>query len=284
MVDHGSVGLVDQLLGGCAGGVDQVVVVDCTPGDPGLRAVCDRHGARLIEPGANLGYGGGANLGAEQLEADVLVVANPDVEVSADGLRRLAAAAWRNGLAGPRLEFPDGGLQRSAHRREPRGLTTAYDLSVPFRAVAARVSRDWHPTLLSTAAHASSASCVHVLGALVAVDAQAFREVGGFDPAFFLYREETDLCHRLRAAGWQVLHEASVTAVHHSGGSTTDPRPLAARPLHLASHYRYLRTHWGRLAAARNRIVGLLAALSSVVTGPERGAWWGAVRWHLRGR
>jgi N-acetylglucosaminyl-diphospho-decaprenol L-rhamnosyltransferase len=284
VVNHRSAELVDQLLTGAAGGADEVVVVDCTPAEAGLADVCARHGARLVDPGANLGYGGGADLGAADVVADVIVVANPDVEIAAGALRSLAAAALGVGLVAPRLTFADGTLQRSAHRREPRALATAFDLSVPFQAVAARLLPGWHPTLLPAADHEVSGECAHVLGAIVAVDAAAWRSVGGFDPAYFLYREETDLCHRLRAAGWAVRFDATVAAVHRSGGSTDDARPVAARPAHLESHDRFVRSHWGRGAALRCRAVGALAAASSAVTGPARRAWWDAMRWEVRGR
>lgn len=287
VVNHRSAQLVDGLLAGCSAGADDVVVVDCTPGEPQLAEVCERRGARFVDPGTNLGYGAGANLGAAALEPgiEVVVVANPDLEVSADALRHLAGAARGVGLAAPRFTFPDGGLQRSAHRREPRGATTAFDLSVPFQAVAARLSPRWHPTLLPASDHARSLDCLHVLGALLAVDAAAFASVGGFDPAFFLYREETDLCHRLRSAGWTVRHEGTVTAVHHGGGSTPEgDAPLAAQPQHLDSHYRYIARHWGPWARRWCRAVGLVASCSSAVTGPQRPAWRTAARWHLGGR
>jgi GT2 family glycosyltransferase len=47
--------------------------------------------------------------------------------------------------------------------------------------------------------------------------------VGGFDPDFFMYFEETDLCHRLRSVGWQI-HFAPVTAIVHTGGASTSQR------------------------------------------------------------
>jgi N-acetylglucosaminyl-diphospho-decaprenol L-rhamnosyltransferase len=281
VVNFRSAALTDRMLAGAASGADEVIVVDCTPDDPGLAEVAARHGARLVAPGTNLGYGRAANLGAEHVQADVLVVANPDLVVDAAGLRRLATAAQGAGLVAPRFAFPDGGLQRSAHRREPRFVVTAFDLSVPFQAIAARWRPDWHPTLLSSGDHGRPQACRSVLGALMAVDLVAFRSVGGFDPAYFMYREETDLCRRLRDAGWGVRHDPSVEVVHDSGGSTGRDRPVATRPEHLTSHYRYIERHWGRLAAIVARVIGVVAAATSAVSGPDRRAWRETVRWHL---
>jgi GT2 family glycosyltransferase len=47
----------------------------------------------------------------------------------------------------------------------------------------------------------------------------AFEEVGGFDPRYFLYGEDLDLCRRLRLAGWQLVAVPEVFATHASGGS-----------------------------------------------------------------
>ena len=51
-------------------------------------------------------------------------------------------------------------------------------------------------------------------GCCMAIRRSVLEEVGGFDPDFFLYQEETDLCLRVRRSGyqigwcqeWQVLH------------------------------------------------------------------------------
>ena len=56
---------------------------------------------RLVEPGANLGYGRGANLGAADVTSEVLVVANPDVpsirnaQRLIDRVRQLGAGSER---------------------------------------------------------------------------------------------------------------------------------------------------------------------------------------------
>ncbi len=59
-----------------------------------------------------------------------------------------------------------------------------------------------------------------VSGFCMLVRTSDWHSVGGFDPAFFLYYEDVDLCDRLRAAGGAVVCLASVAATHLGSAST----------------------------------------------------------------
>lgn len=292
VVNHRSASLTQRLVDAVAGEVDEVVIVD-NPADedPGRRgvtaldAVATRHGnVRVVPLQRNVGYGSGANAGAAATHGDVLVVANADVQVDARSLRILAACAYRAGIAGPRFERPDGTLERSAHRREPGLGITAYDLCPPVSGLLRRIRPGWHPTLFAGADHDRPLECSHLLGALLAVDADAFRAVGGFDEAFFLYREETDLCRRLRNAGWRVRYEPAAGAVHIGGASTDGTWPMPARPVVLESHYRYIAKHRGRVVAGLARSLGTLGSLLWLARLRDRRAALRSVRWHLGAR
>jgi GT2 family glycosyltransferase len=61
-------------------------------------------------------------------------------------------------------------------------------------------------------------------GAALLIRSAAFRQVGAFDPDFFAYFEETDLCWRLWLAGWQVGFAAGAR-VRHKLGATAGGLP-----------------------------------------------------------
>jgi GT2 family glycosyltransferase len=95
------------------------------------------------------------------------------------------------------------------------------------------------------------------------VRSEAFREVGGFDPRFFLYFEETDLCRRLRTAGWELWAVGSASATHLEGASARKVEPGLAPGECLSDHYfrsRYyfLSKHYGLLAAAASEAAEIL--------------------------
>lgn len=54
----------------------------------------------------------------------------------------------------------------------------------------------------------------------MAISPAAWREIGGFDPRFFLYNEDVDLCLRLRRAGWRLVFEPLMACGHRIGAAT----------------------------------------------------------------
>jgi N-acetylglucosaminyl-diphospho-decaprenol L-rhamnosyltransferase len=57
---------------------------------------------------------------------------------------------------------------------------------------------------------------------------EAAEQVGFFDPAFFVYSDETDFCKRLRDAGWRILYVPQARAIHHDQLGT-DPDSMRRR-------------------------------------------------------
>lgn len=264
------------------GEVDEVIVVDNAtyPGD--RAALASAHpGIRFVWAATNAGYGAGANAGAAVATGDVLVVSNADIRVVVGGLRQLAAATG-GGVAGPRFVDPSGGLIRSSHHRDPLWLATLREYCGPFAALATRVRPGWHPTLCRAADHFADHRALHLLGALLAVDAGLFRRLGGFDERFFLYREETDLCRRARLAGATVSHVAGVVAEHAGDAASPDQTTLVAvRAPAVASHYRYIAKHSGWMRASAAWLIGVAGCLLWVLTGPDRRSAASGLRHHL---
>jgi len=88
-----------------------------TDGTP--QAAVERYpNVRLIDMGANLGYGTAVNRAVAQLDDDDwMIVANPDVQWGPGSIDALLAAAerWpRAGALGPLVRDPDGSVYPSA--------------------------------------------------------------------------------------------------------------------------------------------------------------------------
>lgn len=87
-----------------------------------------------------------------------------------------------------------------------------------------------------------------VTGAAVMFRLSAVRDVGFFDPVFFLYFEEVDLMYRLTQAGWGMHYVQDAKVMHDEGSSTqvqsraTDRRRRPPYVYRSWRHY-YSKTH-----------------------------------------
>ena len=94
--------------------------------------------------------------------------------------------------------------------------------------------------------------CDWTVGSFMLVRGEALRQVGGMDERFFLYSEETDLCFRIRRAGWEVMHLPEVTILHESSPTASDARLNAQMAF---AQRQYMEKHF----APVRRVAGILA-------------------------
>lgn len=166
--------------------------------------------AQLVLLDENVWLAGGMNAGAEAASGRVLVFLNNDLELSSGAIEALVEEASRPGVGavGARLLYPDGRLQHggSGWRRTSAGG------HVPFHMF------HYEEGDLPQARAAYDATSV--TGAVLAVPADLFDVVGGFDEGYILGWEDADLCMKLRAAGTRVRYRGDVEIVHHEGVTT----------------------------------------------------------------
>lgn len=254
-----------------------IVVVD-NSGDLDAAAVAP---AVVVSCPDNPGFGAGANRGVAALagqQVGVIVVLNHDVEIQPGFLAAAAAAVDRAGVgaAGGPLYLDDG-----------RGALWYAGGGVSFATGTVWQSR-------SRRAARRRRAVGFIPGAAVALAPAAWERVRGFDPEFFLYNEDLDLCLRLRRAGLTLRFEPGMVAVHRLGATTGSGRvsPLYLenlartrlrpfRPLALRCYLALLHTGYvllraathvvrgrGGLVAARALLRGHRAALAGIRRGP----------------
>ncbi len=83
-----------------------------------------------------------------------------------------------------------------------------------------------------------------ISGAAMFMKRTVYQSVGGFDPAYFFYNEDLDLCTTLRRAGNKLIYSPSLTLIHLGGGSTKPSKALKKQAL-ISSGY-YLKKHFFR--------------------------------------
>lgn len=170
----------------------------------------------------NPGYGEAANRGIAWLfqhfepgEPSTFVVLNHDARI-AGGFLAAAVAACRDqvGAAGGPIRWPDGRLWYAGG-------------GIRWWSGTVRQARD-------EAAATRAQDVGFIPATALAIQPAAWAAVGGFDPWFFLYNEDVDLCLRLRARGWRLRFEPGLAAVHDLGGATGSGGHSALYLEHLA--------------------------------------------------
>lgn len=205
-------------------GADEVVVVDSGSSDGSYEAAEAAAPSAIRVRLANVGFGRAANAGAAAVpDADVLVVANADTRFPSGAVRLMADFLERRpevGIMGPLVRFPDGRLQLSA-RAFPSIAQAIGHALLGFWRPENRWTRAYR---LTDWDHTTERAVDWVSGCCIAVRRAAFDEVDGFDPAYFMFVEDVDLCARMGAAGWKVVFSPVAEVVHAIGGSVSRRR------------------------------------------------------------
>jgi GT2 family glycosyltransferase len=222
------------------GTLSEVVVVDnaSTDGTPALvsEQFPDVH---LIVSPTNEGFGRGANRGWHAARAPYVLLLNPDTELRPGAARALlgfAQAHTAAGLVGPRILNADGSLQHSCFRfPNLRMVVTGFFGLIPLDSPA----NGRYPVEEYEQSH----QVEHLLGACLLVRRAAAEQVGLMDEQFYMYFEETDLCFRMRRAGWQNWYTPDATVVHVGAHSTSrEPERMSAE--FYRSQARFYRKHY----------------------------------------
>ena len=173
------------------------------------------------------GFAANHNAAFERCRTPYFCVCNPDIRLPSDLFPALLAAFAdaRVALTAPLVRNPDGGIEDSV-RRFPTAATLLKKL------VAERRQPDYP-------ADRGAQEVDWAAGMFMLFRGDAFRAAGGFDEAYFLYYEDVDICHRLRAGGAAVVYEPRAEVIHDARrASRRNPR-LALH--HLAGLFRFLR-------------------------------------------
>jgi len=257
----------------------EVIVVDNDSGDDSVAHIhASFPDIDILEPGANLGFGGGNNAGirrAIEHGADYVWLLNNDAKADPGALSALVRAAE----ADPRLGAVGSVLYRLDRLSEVQ-VWGGGRLNL------------WTGTSRHCLTAAGAEHLDYIVGASMLLRVQAVRETGLFDDrVFFMSWEDSDLCCRLRRKGWR-LGVARDSVVWHKESASYGPHtevldthfntsaarffrryaPLPVVPITIGAGGRFLkralRGDWKR---ARAVFRGTLAGVRSHLPAPPAG-------------
>ncbi len=204
----------------------------------------------------NRGYAAGNNLGAKRAKSDYLLILNPDTVVFPGAIESLVTfldTYPQAGIVAPLLLNPSGRpypLQGTRELTPLTGLIAHSFLNLIPNPISCHYwLADWDKR--------QPRQADVVPGTAFLIRRSLFNQIGGFDEKFFLYFEESDLCRRVRRAGWEIHMLPSAKIMHHWGAST--PKSRSIQKIFAASRFYYFRKHFGLLWAV---IVHLVCSFS----------------------
>jgi GT2 family glycosyltransferase len=210
-----------------------------------LERLASRHTApvRVEHDPSNPGFARGCNALARASTADFLVFLNPDTE--------LVAWPWSEAEPPPAASVIGPVMVDSGPPGEHYGRS--------YR-IRDEIARSWlrrQPLPPDGRGYVS--------GAAMLIERDAFQRLGGFDPGFFMYYEDIDLCLRANDAGYPTILEPS-WAVRHARRHSTDQRFGTALAWSYESAARFHAKHGSPVRAYRTYVAAdsALRALRSL--------------------
>ncbi|NWG46203.1 MAG: glycosyltransferase family 2 protein [Alphaproteobacteria bacterium] len=199
----------------------ELIVVDNASADGSADAIArEIPQARLIRLAENIGFGRANNLGARQARGRYLLLLNPDTVVLEGAIDRLLAFAQARPEAriwGGQTLYGDRTLNpTNCYRRlslwnlfcRSTGLSALFPASPVLNS---ELYGGWKR---------DTERAVDVItGCFLLIERSFWEALGGFEPAFFMYGEETDLCLRARAQGARPRVTPQARIIHYGGAS-----------------------------------------------------------------
>jgi N-acetylglucosaminyl-diphospho-decaprenol L-rhamnosyltransferase len=214
-------------------GIDgALVVVDNDSGDGSFeqisRAILDRgwdqgpQAVRVLQAGRNGGYGAGNNFGIRAGlpnggVPDFVYILNSDAFPEKGTIRALLDHMQthpRTAFSGSALYGKEGDHHNTAFRFP--SIASEFEGQIRFGPVTRLLAKK----LVVMPPPTTEAKVHWMAGASLMARQSALSEFGLFDETFFLYFEETDLCHRAIKAGWDCVFVPSSRAMHLGSVST----------------------------------------------------------------
>lgn len=215
---------------------------------------------RLIANEENLGFGVANNQAIAAARGSYVLLLNSDTIVWPGAIERLICEMEREpglALVGPRLVGANGIRQRSASRFPTPAILLLEQLNL------ARLMPSMRQPDVAPDSDASI-SVDWLIGACLLGRRELLLAYGPFDPRFFMYGEDIDLCYRVRSAGWDIRLVPSATITHLGGRSARHDRERMAVQA-TKSMYLFYRKHYsGRALLQAALIFRCTAVLKSI--------------------
>lgn len=207
---------------------------------------------RVVEPGRNLGFSGGNNVGLRLATGRFLCLLNPDTLPRPGSLAALVAFLVERsaiGAVGPRLLNADGSEQAVGFR-----FPSLAQVALDFFPLGGRFAETALNGRYPAAPRDRPFPIDFPLGACIVARREAVTATGLLDEGYFMYSEEVDWCRRMQRAGWPIWCLPTAAVVHLGGQSVAQASARMYVELHR-SRLRYYRRYHSALFVSLARLL-----------------------------
>ncbi|MBL1212947.1 MAG: glycosyltransferase [Ignavibacteriae bacterium] len=230
--------LLDSLKKAAQNISHEIIIVDNASDDGSVEVIEERYPhVKLIKNEKNIGFGKANNIALSKAEGKFLLLINPDTIVKEDTFEKLIDFINKTddaGIVGCKVLNPDGTLQLPCRRGFPgpwTSFTKITGLSKLFPK--SKLFARYHLTYLD---ENETYEVDAISGAFMFIKREAYEKVGGFDPDFFMYGEDLDLCYRAQKSGFKVYYFHETEIIHYKGESTKRSRIDETKVFYNAMH------------------------------------------------
>jgi hypothetical protein len=235
-------------------GIDyELIVVDNSSRDGSCDMVkCSYPEVILIANEENKGFARANNQAIRKSRGKYLLFLNPDTVLLSNVLvilRDFFQKYPQAGAVGCRLLNRDGSLQTSSYRFptliQALGNIFLLNRILPYQWLRANLGYKLGNLWGQFDPHDRIREVDYVTGACIMVRKDLLDKIGLFDPKFFLYFEEKDLCLRLKKAGWRVYFTPQASVMHYIAEASKLNKKYALFHRYRSMVYFY-RKHYNR--------------------------------------
>jgi len=216
----------------------EVIVVDNGSSDGSvelINSLSSQIPLKLIKSGGNIGFGRANNLGMKITKGKYILLLNSDTVIKGPILPEMMD--WMDshpkvGVTSCALRNADGSLQGTGgyFPTLPKIFAWMFFLEdIPFLDRFIKPFHPMHPNSFfykGTAFFEKEGERNWVTGAFFLMKKEVIAKTGSFDPDYFMYTEEVDLCFRIKKAGWKIWYLPKWNIIHYGGGSSTSEFPI----------------------------------------------------------
>lgn len=191
----------------------------------------------------NGGFAYGMNRGLSRASGDIVIVTNPDVQLSSQNLHSVLGYIKSNpsvGIIGPQIRDTNGNLQDTCRR-----FMGPIDLC---KRMYKRLSKRMDVLLEAKQDYTKVQTVDWIIGAFMIIKRDALKKVGCLDENYFLYLEDMDWCKRFWDNGFQVVYYPHFSVIYKGDRKSTNGLKNGKLMnkytfYHLRSYTHFLRKH-----------------------------------------